>query len=150
MPFSSGTTIVSGPSIGSDALRGVRDLPRFDGQQDRVDCADAARIVRGLRMLDDEVAVDAVDAKAARAQRVERGAAGDERRVDARVREPAAEVAADSAGADDRDLHFSLFFHAPSWRWVLIQMSSIGAAMEHLRDPDDLAGVIGDVRERRR
>ena len=52
-----------------------------------------------------DVAVRAVDAQAARAHRVEMRAAREERDVGARRGEPAAEIAADAAGADDRDPH---------------------------------------------
>ena len=65
-------------------------------------------IVGGLDARQMEVAVRAVDAKAALAQRGEVRAAREERDVGARRREPAAEIAADAAGADNRDAHSPL------------------------------------------
>ena len=66
---------------------------------------DRRRIVGGRDARQMDVALRAVDAQAARAQRLEVGAAREEGDVGAGRREPAAEVAADAAAADDRDPH---------------------------------------------
>ncbi len=84
-------------------LRSLGNLPRFSGEDHRIDRSDARWIVGGRRIIDDEVAVDAVDAQSTRAQRSERRATCDEHGVDARFGELAAEVAADSAHSDNRD-----------------------------------------------
>src|SRR2546428_3532780 len=56
-----------------------------------------------MRVVDEEIAVDALNAQTARAQRVKRRAACDEDSVDSTACELAAEVAADSTDSDDCD-----------------------------------------------
>ena len=77
-----------------------RTSPRRPGRPARI-------ALDGTRRRDGEVASRAFDRRPCRRHRVEVPAARDERDVVARLREPAAEVSTDAAGADHCDLHGS-------------------------------------------
>src|SRR5207253_10619644 len=81
-----------------------RNLPRFRRENHRIDRTNCGWIVRCADAVDDEVAADAVDSQPTRPKRLERRASGDENRVDSCLREFSAEVPADPADANDRDL----------------------------------------------
>ncbi len=90
---------------GSQLPRRLGDLPRLDRDHDRINDTDAGGIIGCMDGRDDEIARDAVDAQAAGAERFERGAAREKRDVETGMGKTPAEVAADAAGADERDSH---------------------------------------------
>ena len=93
---------------------------RLDAEDDDVGAADGVQVAGRFR-LHLEVAVGADDAQAACLHRREMRASGEEHDVGAYLREPRADVAADRAGADDRDSHeaFCLYVLATTPRWTL-------------------------------
>src|SRR5205823_3599364 len=96
-----------------DLPRRVRNLPRLDREDDRID--DAGRMIGGVDALDDEVAAHAVHAQPARAQRLERRAARDEDDIVPRQGELAAEVASYATDAYHRDPHGCWPFAVGRW-----------------------------------
>ena len=95
--------------IGADERREKRcsrnDIIELDRKEDRIDGADGRRVVGRVHAVNVEIALGTLEAQAARPQSLEMTAARDEGDVRSRRREPAAEVAADRARADDRDAH---------------------------------------------
>lgn len=86
---------------------------RLDAEEDVVRRAHLGGVV-GRGQADLEVAGHAADAEAAFAERAQVLAAGDQVDVRSREREPAAEVAADAPGSEDRhphDAHIMTFCH---------------------------------------
>ena len=87
----------------------------LDGEEHDVDRTHRTRIAGGVHARHVEIAADAVNREAARAQSLEMCAAGDERHVGPRRREPSAEISTDAARAQYRDTHcdiLTVFFFA--------------------------------------
>ena len=80
-------------------------IPQLDAKHHDVAGADLREVVGEARRANGRVAEAAFDDESAVAQRGEMPAARDERHVVARLRELAAEITADAAGADHRDTH---------------------------------------------
>jgi hypothetical protein len=83
-------------------------IPELDREQHDVGRGKRARIVGDDGTLEMYVAARAAHDEPALAHRGEMRAAGDERDVVARLREPGAEIAADPTGTHDRDAHVDL------------------------------------------
>jgi hypothetical protein len=88
-----------------DLQRRRLDVPQLHAQHDDVARRDARDVAGKCRVADRRGAESAFDDEAALAQRGEMRAPRDERHVVSRLREPAAEIPADAAGADHRNAH---------------------------------------------
>ncbi len=87
----------------ADGLRGVRDLPRLDGDEDDVDRAHLGRIVGDPGGMNDEVAVYAAHPQPVLPDRGQMPPPGDELHVLPGLRQSATEVPANGAGSEDCD-----------------------------------------------
>ena len=103
MPFCSGMTAVSGPTMRADGCAGALHVPQLDAEQDDVDRADGGWVVGGLGGVEVDVAARAKHLRPLGAHRRQVRAAREEGHVRAGLRQRRPERPADAAGADYRD-----------------------------------------------
>ena len=103
---------MSGASSGV-AESGVVEL---HGKQHHINRPDLGRVVGRDDVLEVEIAVRTLDPQSVRAERLQVGAACEEGDVGAGLREPAAEVPAEPAAADDGDAHSAFYNSRPLTR----------------------------------
>src|SRR5258708_7464919 len=97
-------------------ISGLANLPRLHAQDDDIDIIYLSRIISRTNGRNCEVALDALNAKASRAQSAQVSAAGNERHIITRERQPPAKISSYPAAAEYRNSH-ELLSCRPDWKF---------------------------------